>query len=160
VKAQRVVRRPGSHIFYAISSQMAVRLSALRAGRFLPPRKIPGTQFCQRLSRPQGHSEAGRIRSIEKCDGLIGNGTRDLAACSLNELRFRVHTHESIDYTSLCTLQPRDCHFRDQSMRFGQEQVIAHTSLKKCQNLLCSVTHALRATRSWAEVSACSNSES
>jgi hypothetical protein len=28
------------------SAQMAVRLSALRAGRFLPPRKIPGTHFC------------------------------------------------------------------------------------------------------------------
>jgi hypothetical protein len=29
-----------------IGSQMAVRLSALRAGRPLPPRKIPGTHFC------------------------------------------------------------------------------------------------------------------
>jgi hypothetical protein len=27
-------------------------------------RKIPGTHFCQRLSRPQDHSAAGRIRSI------------------------------------------------------------------------------------------------
>jgi hypothetical protein len=30
------------------------------------PRKIPGTHFCQRLNRPQGHSAPGRIRSIEK----------------------------------------------------------------------------------------------
>jgi hypothetical protein len=30
------------------------------------PRKIPGTNFYYRLSRPQGHSAAGRIRSIEK----------------------------------------------------------------------------------------------
>jgi hypothetical protein len=45
---------------------MAVRLSALRAGRALPPRNLPGTHFCQRLSRTQGHSAAGRIRSIEK----------------------------------------------------------------------------------------------
>jgi hypothetical protein len=30
------------------------------------PRYIPGTHFCQRLSRLQGHSAAGRIRSIEK----------------------------------------------------------------------------------------------
>jgi hypothetical protein len=36
VKAYRVVRRRGSHIFYTIGSQMAVR-SALRAGRRLPP---------------------------------------------------------------------------------------------------------------------------
>jgi hypothetical protein len=37
----------GSHIFHKIGSQMAVRLSALSAGR--PPftrRKIPGTHFC------------------------------------------------------------------------------------------------------------------
>jgi hypothetical protein len=26
------------------------------------PRKIPGTHFCYRMSRPQGHSAAGRIR--------------------------------------------------------------------------------------------------
>jgi hypothetical protein len=29
-------------------------------------RKIPGTHCYQRLSRPDGHSAAGRIRSIEK----------------------------------------------------------------------------------------------
>jgi hypothetical protein len=28
--------------------------------------KIPGTHFCQRLSRPQSHNAAGRIRSIYK----------------------------------------------------------------------------------------------
>jgi hypothetical protein len=60
---------------------MAVRLSALRAGLPLPPpRKIPGTHFCYRLSRPQGHSAAGRIRSIEKFNDLIGNRTRALPA--------------------------------------------------------------------------------
>jgi hypothetical protein len=42
------------------------------------PRKIPGTHFCWRLSRPQGHSVAGRIRSIEKCNELIGSRTRSL----------------------------------------------------------------------------------
>jgi hypothetical protein len=26
------------------------------------PRKIPGTHFCRRLSQPQGHRAAGRIR--------------------------------------------------------------------------------------------------
>jgi hypothetical protein len=30
------------------------------------PRTITGTHFCYRLSLPQGHSAAGRIRSIEK----------------------------------------------------------------------------------------------
>jgi hypothetical protein len=41
---------------------MVARLSALRAGRFLPPKKIAATHFCYRLSRHQGHSAAGRIR--------------------------------------------------------------------------------------------------
>ena len=40
---------------------MVVRFSALRTGHFLTPGDAPGTHFCQRLSRPQGHSAVGRI---------------------------------------------------------------------------------------------------
>jgi hypothetical protein len=47
------------------------------------PRKIHGTHFCQILSRPQGHSAAGRIKSSEISNCLIGNRTRDLPACSI-----------------------------------------------------------------------------
>jgi hypothetical protein len=54
---------------------MAVRLSALRAGRPLTPRKVPGTHFCWRLSGPQGHSAAARM----KCSAL---NVRDLASDS------------------------------------------------------------------------------
>jgi hypothetical protein len=36
VEAHRVVRRQGSHISYTIGSQMAMRLSASCAGRYLP----------------------------------------------------------------------------------------------------------------------------
>jgi hypothetical protein len=64
VEAHRVVRRRGFHIFKTIGSQMVVRLSALRTGRPLPRRKIPGTHFCQWLSRPQDHSAAGKIRTL------------------------------------------------------------------------------------------------
>jgi hypothetical protein len=35
------------------------------------------------LSPPQGHSAAGRIRSIEKSNDLIGNRTRELPACNI-----------------------------------------------------------------------------
>jgi hypothetical protein len=35
-----------TYFLQTIGSQMAVRLSALRAGRPLPTRKIPGTHFC------------------------------------------------------------------------------------------------------------------
>jgi hypothetical protein len=63
---------------------MAVR-STLRADRppFIP-RKIPDNHFCYRLSRPKGHSAAGRIRLIEKkSNDLIGIRTRDLPPCSI-----------------------------------------------------------------------------
>jgi hypothetical protein len=61
---------------------MAVRLSALRAARPLPRRKIPGTYFCQRPGRSKSYSTVVRIRSIEKSNDLIGNRTRELPACS------------------------------------------------------------------------------
>jgi hypothetical protein len=61
---------------------MAVRLSALRVGHPFTPRKIPGAHVCQRLSRLQGHSAAGRVVSIEK-KIIIRNRTLDLPACSL-----------------------------------------------------------------------------
>jgi hypothetical protein len=37
----------------------------------------------RRMSRPQGHSAAGRIRSIEKSNDLIGNRTHGLLALSI-----------------------------------------------------------------------------
>jgi hypothetical protein len=62
---------------------MAVRLSALRTGRFLPPGRFLVLSSVKRLSRPQGHSAAGRIRSIEKSSDLIGNRTHNLPACNI-----------------------------------------------------------------------------
>jgi hypothetical protein len=47
------------------------------------PMKIPGTHFCHRLSRPQGHSAAGWIGLIEKSNDFIGNLNRNLLACSI-----------------------------------------------------------------------------
>jgi hypothetical protein len=62
---------------------MAVRLTALRAGRPLPPRKFPGTHFCWKLIRPQGHSATGKIGSIKESIDFIGNRTHDVPACSI-----------------------------------------------------------------------------
>jgi hypothetical protein len=66
-----------------MKSQMAMKLSALRAVRTFTPIKIPGDYFCLRLSRPQGHSAVGRIRSIEKSNNLIRNRNRDFPARSI-----------------------------------------------------------------------------
>jgi hypothetical protein len=59
-----------------------VRLSALLTGRLYSPGNNPATHFCQRLSRPQGHSAAGRIMSMKNSNDTIGNRTRYLSACS------------------------------------------------------------------------------
>jgi hypothetical protein len=42
-----------------------VRLSAIRTGRLYPTGNTPGTHFCYRLSRPQGHSATERIMSMK-----------------------------------------------------------------------------------------------
>jgi hypothetical protein len=72
---------------------MAARLSASRAGLSLPPGRFLVLISVKRLSGPQGHSAAGRIRSVKKCNHFIGNRIRDLPACRVvlqNQLRYRV----------------------------------------------------------------------
>jgi len=44
--------------------------SAQRTGRLYPPGNIPGTHLCWRLSRLQGHSAAGRIKSLKNSKKL------------------------------------------------------------------------------------------
>ena len=66
------------------------RQSALEGGKAvspthrppLPPGRIPGTRFCQRLSRPQGHNAARRNKSLKNSSDPIGNLTHDLPAFS------------------------------------------------------------------------------
>jgi hypothetical protein len=83
VEAHRVLRRRDSHIFLTIGSQMAVRLSAFRAGRPLAPARFLVRISVKRLSRPPGHSAAGRFSSTEKSNDLIRNRNRDLPDCSV-----------------------------------------------------------------------------
>jgi hypothetical protein len=61
---------------------MVASLSALRTSCLYPPRNIPGTHFCERLSQPQGHSVARKIMSIKNSNETIRNRTCDLPACS------------------------------------------------------------------------------
>jgi hypothetical protein len=65
---------------------MAVRLSAICAGRALLPRNffsVPDTHFCQRLSKPQGLMRLEGLVKLKKFNSLLGTRTRDLPTCSL-----------------------------------------------------------------------------
>jgi hypothetical protein len=55
----------------------------------LPPGGTPGSNFYYTLSRPQGHSAAGRIMSLKNLTDPIGNRTRNLPACSANNLSIK-----------------------------------------------------------------------
>ena len=60
-----------------------VRLLAVRTGRLYPLIDIPGIHFCYRMIRPQGHSAAGRTKSMKNSNDSIGNRIRDPPACSV-----------------------------------------------------------------------------
>jgi hypothetical protein len=47
-----------------------------------PPRYIPGTHFCKRLSRPQGHNVARRIMLMKNSNDSVRKRARHLPACS------------------------------------------------------------------------------
>jgi len=42
---------------------------------FTPTENIPDTHFCLKLSRPKGHSAAGRIMLVKSFNDTIGNRT-------------------------------------------------------------------------------------
>jgi hypothetical protein len=65
--------------FHDIRHMKVERLPAPRTDRLYPPRNIPGTHFCYRLSQPQGPSAAGRM-SMKNSSDIIGNRTRYLPA--------------------------------------------------------------------------------
>jgi hypothetical protein len=59
---------------------MAVRLSALLAGRPLPPRKIPGVRLCYRLGKPHG---------LVRLEGL-GKLKNSMASTGIEPASFRL----------------------------------------------------------------------
>jgi hypothetical protein len=57
-----VVRCRGSHVFFDNRFRDGGQVVSLMPAVLYPPRKIPGTPFCLRLSQPQGHNMAVRFR--------------------------------------------------------------------------------------------------
>jgi hypothetical protein len=111
VEAHRAVRRRGSHIFYKIGSPVTVKLSALRSGRPLVPRRflvvISVRGWVDALA-----IAAGRNRLIEKWNDLSGKRTRDVSACSIVlQLRHRVPpTTEAKDKQGSIPTYSEPCH--------------------------------------------------
>jgi hypothetical protein len=83
------LRRQGSYFLWTIGTQMAVMLSPLSSGHSFLPRKVPGTQFCYKLSETQGYTEAGTIRSIENSNYDMEKQTHAMPAYSANVFRNR-----------------------------------------------------------------------
>jgi hypothetical protein len=80
-QALRVVGGWGSKIL-GQSAHEGYRVVSPKHRPPLFPGNISVTHFCYRLSRPQGHSAAGRIMSMKNSSDTIGNRPRDLPVCS------------------------------------------------------------------------------
>ena len=51
--------------FQTIGTHEGGKVVSLTHRPFLPPGRIPGNHFCQRLSPPQGHNATKRIKSLK-----------------------------------------------------------------------------------------------
>ena len=67
---------------YVTMAQAGGKVISLTHRWSLPPGNAPGTHFCQRLSRPQGHSAIGRIMSMKIPNDTIWDRNSDLPICS------------------------------------------------------------------------------
>jgi len=92
-----------------------LRLSALNTGRLYPPGNIPGTHFCQRLGRPQGHIAVRGIRLMENTNEATRNRKRNIrvvpqqlvkAPPHINNIKAPPHINNSNKPNLLCLLEP------------------------------------------------------
>jgi hypothetical protein len=67
---------------YMTTAQDGGKVVSLMHRPPLAPGNAPGTHFCYRLSRPQGHSAMGRIMSMKNSNDTIWNRASDLPICS------------------------------------------------------------------------------
>ena len=68
--------------YFMTTAQEVGKVVSLTHRPHLPPGNIPGTHFCWRLSRPQGHSAIGRIMSMKNSNDTVWDRTSDLSICS------------------------------------------------------------------------------
>ena len=67
---------------YVTMAQDGGKVVSLTHRALLLPANTPGTHFCLRLSRPQGHSALGRNMSMKNSNDTSWNRTSDLPICS------------------------------------------------------------------------------
>jgi hypothetical protein len=105
------LRDVGVHTFLDNRLIFGGELFSFTCRPLFTPRKILVTHLCQRLSRPQDHSQAGWIMSIEKSTELFGNRTCGLLACNITPqpiiiLTFKITPNTSIlRYTAATPLR-------------------------------------------------------
>ena len=63
--------------YFTTTAQDGGKVVSLTDRPPLPPRNVPGTHFCEGLSRPQGHTAIGWIMSVKNSNDTIGNRTRN-----------------------------------------------------------------------------------
>jgi hypothetical protein len=87
----QALRVPGSQILRQSAHECGKVVSPTHRPP-LPPENIPGSHFCKKLNRPQGHSAAWKIMLMKKCSDAIWNRTHDVTVCSAvpQPLRHRV----------------------------------------------------------------------
>jgi hypothetical protein len=127
------------------------RLSAQCTCRFTPW-SIPGTHFCQRLSRPQGHSATGRIMPMKNSNDTIGNRSRDLPVCNA-VLHWRCCPKICLEVWS----KPRKlfkCNlFADRDLNLGSPECEAgmfHSRMRRPFSREVGETGLIRAPQLWA----------
>jgi len=73
----------------------------------LPPGKTPGTQFCWRLSRPQGHTAAGRIKSSTAASRFKGTSLQLVTPLGGLDLKIKTELASQTGTTKNLTNFPR-----------------------------------------------------
>jgi hypothetical protein len=64
---------------YMTTAQDGGKVVSLTHRPPVPPGNAPGTHFCKRLSRPQGHSAIGRIMSMKNSSEPVESNQRSSA---------------------------------------------------------------------------------
>jgi hypothetical protein len=108
VEALRAARGWGSHIFQTFNSQMAARLSALRAGRFLPPGRFLVIISVRGWVDPRAIvwlEGLGKLKEKKTYHPGLEPATFQLVAQCINQLRYRMPPDYRQDHYNLCQHQ-------------------------------------------------------